>query len=335
MKKSRRLQEPLAESSSIAVLGAGRVGSSLARLWVDAGEDVAVIASRRAARAKIAADFSSARRATNSYPRAAAMGKWVVLAVVDDALPIVVSRLAASKVDWRGKVVIHTSGYHGADALAVLTRRGASVGTLHPLMAVASPEEGLRRLPGAAFAVDGDRRAVEVAGRLARAAGGWALRVPPDARPGYHAAAVLAANCSVALIDAAAEVMQRAGIPRRLALAAIAPLVRGSVDNVSRLGPSRGLTGPVSRGDAATIAGHLQVLDGDIEEVYRCLSRRMIALANKVDPRTDRRPLWKVLGPPLPEHKHRRLHHDAGDGFPARQAARTARIVVKSKKRRR
>jgi predicted short-subunit dehydrogenase-like oxidoreductase (DUF2520 family) len=130
--------------------------------------------------------------------------------------------------------------------------------------------------------------------------------VPRGARPGNHAAAVLAANCSVALIDAAAEVMQRAGIPRRLALAALAPLVRGSVDNVGRLGPSRGLTGPVVRGDAATIAGHLTVLDGDIEEVYRCLSRRMIALADKVDrKKVDRRMLWKILGPPLPDRRRR------------------------------
>lgn len=290
----------------IAILGAGRVGSSLGRLWVDAGEQVGVVASRRAARAKASAEFIGIRRSTSQYARAAQIGKIVVLAVVDDALPVVVSRLAASRVDWRGKVVLHTSGYHTADALSVLARRGAEAGTLHPLMAVASPEEGLRRLPGAAFAVDGTRRAVETAGRLARAAGGWALRVPPDARPGYHAAAVIAANCSVALIDAAAEVMQNSGIPRRLALAALAPLVRGSVDNVSRLGPSRGLTGPVARGDAATVAGHLQVLDGDVEEVYRCLSRRMIALADRVDPRTDRRSVAKVLGPALPRRKKRR-----------------------------
>jgi predicted short-subunit dehydrogenase-like oxidoreductase (DUF2520 family) len=292
-------------SKAIAVLGSGRVGSALGRLWMDAGEEVTVVASRRAARAKSAAEFMGISRSTTHYARAAQHGGWVILAVVDDALPVVVSRLAQSKIDWRGKVVLHTSGYHTADALQVLVRRGAEAGTLHPLMAVASPEEGVRRLPGAAFAVDGSRKALEVAGRLARAAGGWALRVPPDARPGYHAAAVLAANCSVALIDAAAEVMQRAGIPRRLALAAIAPLVRGSVDNVSRLGPSRGLTGPVARGDAATVQGHLQVLEGDVEEVYRCLSRRMISLANRVDPRTDRRAVAKVLGPSLPERKRR------------------------------
>ncbi len=289
----------------IAILGAGRVGSALGRLWVDGGETVAIFASRRAARARAAAEFSSVKRSTNDFALAATVGRWVVLAVVDDALPAVVARLSRSRVDWRGKVVLHTSGYHTADALAVLRQKGAQVGTLHPLMAVASPEEGLRRLPGAAFAVDGTRKALDAAGRLARAAGGWALRVPPDARASYHAGAVLAANCSVALIDAAAEVMRRAGIPRRLALAALAPLVRGSVDSVSRLGPSRGLTGPVARGDAATVAGHLRVLDGDTEEIYRCLSRRMIALANKVDPRIDRRSVARILGKARTESKRR------------------------------
>src|SRR5262249_23386929 len=135
---------------------------------------------------------------------------------------------------------------------------------------------------------------------LARGAGGWALRVKPAARPSYHAAAVLAANCLVALIDASAETMERAGIPRRLALAALNPLIRGAVDNVARLGPSRGLTGPVARGDAATIAGHLAVLDGDVEQVYRALSRRMIALADKVTPDIDRRAVERVLGPRFP-----------------------------------
>jgi predicted dinucleotide-binding enzyme len=123
----------------IAILGSGRVGSALGKLWTDAGESVVVMASRRAARAEAAARFAGVHRHLRDFPRAAAMGRWVVLAVVDDALPTVVQRLAASRVDWKGKTVLHTSGYHGADALAVLTRRGANVGTLHPLMAIASP----------------------------------------------------------------------------------------------------------------------------------------------------------------------------------------------------
>lgn len=298
--------EALTVDAPIAVLGAGRVGSSLARLWIDAGEHVAVIASRRAERARRAAGFAGADASSANYPRAAARGRWVVLAVVDDALEVVVKRLAASTVDWSGKVVLHTSGYHDATALEVLARRGADVGTLHPLMAVASPEEGLRRLPGAAFAVDGSRRAVEVAGRLARAAGGWGMRVPPEARPHYHAGAVIAANCTVALIDAAAEVMQKAGIPRRLALAALMPLVKGAVENVARLGPSRGLTGPVTRGDASTILGHLDVLDGDTEEVYRALSRRMIPLSKKVDPSIDLDEVRGILGPARKNGKQRK-----------------------------
>ena len=293
-------------NSSIAILGAGRVGSALARLWLDAGENVEIIASRRAARARAAAAFAGVPRSTGDYAKAAAGADRIILAVVDDALPLVVQRLALSKVSWRGKVVLHTSGYHGAEALSVLARSGAKTGTLHPLMAVASPEEGLRRLPGAAFAIDGAPKAVEVAGRLARAAGGWGLRISPEARHAYHASAVLAANCLVALIDAAAEVMQGAGIPRRLALAALGPLVRGSVDNVLRLGPSRGLTGPISRNDVATIKGHLEVLDGDIAEVYRALSRRMIALADKVDPRVDRREVARILGAPYPKKPRRR-----------------------------
>lgn len=316
--------------AAISILGAGRVGSALARLWTDAGENVTIIASRRAARARAAAAFGGVPRSTGDYARAAAAGDRVVLAVVDDALPLVVERLAASRVVWRGKVVLHTSGYHGAEALGILAAKGAKVGTLHPLMAVASPEEGLRRIPGAAFAVDGAPKAVEIAGRLARAAGGWALRVPPAARPSYHASAVLAANCLVALIDAAAEVMQRAGIPRRLALAALTPLTRGAVDNVARLGPSRGLTGPVARGDAATVQGHLQVLDGDVEAIYRALSRRMIALADRVDPSIDRRAVARVLGPPYPEKKRRAVTPAGARGAaratpapPARSSARS------------
>src|SRR5437870_13435041 len=95
----------------IAILGSGRVGSSLGRLWTDSGESVVIMASRRAARAKVAAAFAGVPRHTPNFPRAAALGRWVVLAVVDDALPTVVSRLAASRVDWKGKVVLHTSGY--------------------------------------------------------------------------------------------------------------------------------------------------------------------------------------------------------------------------------
>jgi predicted short-subunit dehydrogenase-like oxidoreductase (DUF2520 family) len=139
-------------------------------------------------------------------------------------------------------------------------------------------------LPGCAFGITADGAAAAWAERIAIMLGGRALRVSADNRPLWHAAAVMAGNYVVALVDAAVMLMGAAGIEERDALAAIAPLVRASGSNALSLGPVRALTGPVERGDIDTVKMHCDALSAAppvVRAFYHAAALQVLDIARR------------------------------------------------------
>ena len=101
----------------------------------------------------------------------------------------------------------------------------------------------------------------------------------------YHAAAALASNYIVAAIDAAAAVLAGVGVAQDRAAQALIPLAEGALHNIAAHGTTRGLTGPVRRGDLATVSRHLEALRDrpDLAEIYRVLARRAVEIAARLD----------------------------------------------------
>ena len=172
---------------------------------------------------------------------------WLLITVPDRA----VAEVAAAVRPVPGTVVAHVSGSLGPDALAPHPRRA----TVHPLVSLPDPTEGAAVLAGGAwFGIGGDPAAAQ----MVTALGGHAVAVPDAHRAAYHAAACVASNHLVVLLDQAARLAERAGVPLEAYLA----LVRGTVDNVAARGPRAALTGPVARSDWATVGAHRAVVDG-------------------------------------------------------------------------
>lgn len=267
-------------SAPIGIAGAGRLAQALGRLLRDAGESVVCLAGRDPARTRLAAAFAGAAPVSLAeLPRRASR---FLIAVSDQAIGEVAETLAAGRP--AAAVALHTSGAAGPEALEPLRRAGAACGTLHPLQTVSSPEQGVAGLPGAFFAVSGDPGAACWAERVVALLGGAALRVPAAARPLYHAAAVMASNYIVALIDAAEGMLAEAsGAEREAARRALAPLARAAVANALERGPAAALTGPVERGDAATVARHLDALAGSPQRawLYRAAGLQALDLARR------------------------------------------------------
>jgi predicted short-subunit dehydrogenase-like oxidoreductase (DUF2520 family) len=158
---------------------------------------------------------------------------------------------------------------------------------LHPLQTLMSPEQGVRSLSSAAFGLCGDRDAMgwgeEV---VCRATGGRGrtLRIDADRLSYYHAGAVMASNALVAAIDAAVILLGRAGVERPQALRALGPLAHASLDNTLANGPQAALTGPVVRGDAATVAAHTRALrdaDASVSALYRATTKHLLEIAKQ------------------------------------------------------
>ena len=266
----------------MGIAGAGRMAQALGRLLRERGESIAAVASRTPERAAAAAAFVGGGAKAVRYAELPRHARRILIAVPDEAISEVALLLAGAETH-RG-AALHTSGARGPEALAPLAAAGVSCGALHPLQTVANPEEGVRALPGVAFAIDGEGEAAAWAGQIVSLLGGFPLRIPAEARPLYHAAAVLASNYVVALMAAAVILMEEAGVEKSLALRALAPLARTSVGNAAGLGPVAALTGPVARGDAATVRAHLAALarsPGPVLDMYRAAGLVTLDLARR------------------------------------------------------
>jgi predicted short-subunit dehydrogenase-like oxidoreductase (DUF2520 family) len=168
----------------------------------------------------------------------------------------------------REAAVIHLAGSLGLDVLDPHPR----VGSVHPLVALPSPELGAARLAGGAwFAVAGD----PITRAVVDALGGRAFEVADEARVLYHAAACIASNHTVALLGQVERLAQAVGVP----FDAYLELAQGSLDNAARLGPRRAITGPAARGDAATLARHLAALPDDERAAYALMADECRRLA--------------------------------------------------------
>lgn len=257
----------------IGVLGAGRVGSTLAAALARAGHEIV---------AAVAVSTESVRRAERMLPgvpllppdEVVAAAELVLLAVPDDALRPLVAGLAETGA-WRpGQLVAHTSGAQGIGVLDPAAARGALPLALHPVMTFTGRGEDLDRLDGATFGVTADEALRPVAESLVVEMGGEPVWVPETARPLYHAALTIGSNHLVTIVNDALSLLERAGVETASRL--LAPLSSAALDNVLRLRDAA-LTGPVSRGDVATVNGHLRTLRDAAPEVlpsYREVARR-------------------------------------------------------------
>ena len=153
-------------------------------------------------------------------------------------------------------------------------------------------------MPGSYFGITASGEALEWALEICGALEGHPLVIPPERRPLYHAAAVMASNYIVAMIDAAAMLMEQAGVPADQALLALAPLIEASVRNSLNSGPVQALTGPIERGDEQTVALHLSALvdaPESVRHLYRSAGLHAANIARRKSPGADRDKIETLL----------------------------------------
>jgi predicted short-subunit dehydrogenase-like oxidoreductase (DUF2520 family) len=234
------------------VVGRGRVGRALASSLGAGALPPTVVGGRQAA-----AEPETVVRGL----REAGPACVLLLAVRDDALGGLASRFAAARPPIPpGTAVLHFSGALGVEVLAPLSDAGLPVGSCHPLQTFTGSPADPGRFEGATFAVEGEGEGRWAAERLALALGGRPVPVPPGARGLYHLAASLGANGLTGLVAASRDALVAAGFDPGEALEALGPLLRSALEEALRLGPEAALTGPVARGDEATIERHRRAL---------------------------------------------------------------------------
>lgn len=262
----------------VGIIGPGRAGVGLALALAAAGYDVRLHGRRRKRVPKPLILTVGPEEAPPAWMPEAGV---LVLAVSDDAIRPLAEALARTGAVRADHVVLHLSGVQGQEALGPLVGSRAALGSLHPLQTISDPERAAERLRGAWAAVEGMPGAVRAAEELARAVGLRPFRLPSHAKPIYHAGAVFAANYFVVVEAVAQRLLRHAGLSDAEAWQALRPLVEGTLENMRHDAPPAALTGPVLRGDEATIRRHLDALTEDDALLYRALGRAALELAQK------------------------------------------------------
>lgn len=241
---------------TVHIIGPGCAGMAFATALADAGWKVPRLFGRED-------DVTTAAEATD----------LVLIATPDAAIADVAANVAPA----HDAVIAHLSGACMLGALAPHEHRLS----IHPLVAIPAGPTGAARLRDSPMALAASsERAQAIGSEIVGALGGTALHVADDRRVAYHAAAAMASNHLVALLGQVERVAATAGVP----LDAYLALVRATVDNVAELGPAAALTGPVARGDWATVAAHISAIDVGEHPAYIALAAQARRL---VDPEFD------------------------------------------------
>ncbi len=246
--------------ANIVIIGAGRLGTSLGRALAAKGHAIKAVTCRRAASARESRKIIGQGVSTTDNSAAARRGAIIFLCLPDEDIPKAAAVLSRSRIEWSRKIVFHTSGLLPAAVLKPLQNRGAATASFHPVQSFARKETSPSQFQGVYFGLEGDGKACRLGRAIARQLGGRAFLLSAEAKPAYHAACSVASNFLVVLLDAAAQLLGQAGIEKNKASRLLFPLVEGTLQNVKIFDTHASLTGPVARGDRASVEAHLEAL---------------------------------------------------------------------------
>ncbi|MBV8206276.1 MAG: DUF2520 domain-containing protein [Acidobacteria bacterium] len=276
---------------SIALAGAGSLATALGPALVGAGYRVMnVVVRDRPASLRKGRFLARRLGAQLCVLGESVTAELLWICVRDDGIASVADALAAS--GSTANYAFHSSGALLSEALSPLRAAGVRVASVHPLMTFAGSSR--RDFRDVWFGVEGDDAAVRLARQIIGDLKARMLRINPDRKALYHAWAVFASPLLVAELAAGEEIARSAGLRARAAREAILPLVDQTIANYRRHGAASAFTGPLQRGDVATVARHLEALRSmpDAQGLYVALAR--IALRRL--PVKQRAKLSRLLG---------------------------------------
>lgn len=267
------------DKSGISIIGAGRLGTTLAIALAASGYSIQSLVARRVQNARKAARLLDAKVQVLAAKQLRSLidADLFLISVPDDQIAGVACKLSEIDADQK-RTALHTSGALSSDVLAPLREKGWHTGSIHPLISVSAGHDA--SLSGAFWGVEGDRTALRLGKEIVRDLGGKSFSIRAKDKPLYHAAAVMVAGNVVALFDVALEMLGQCGLDRKTARAVLLPLIASSVRNLEIKTPEDALTGTFSRGDLATVKRHLAAIKSpEVRRLYRILGNRSLDLA--------------------------------------------------------
>lgn len=279
------------QRTTVAIIGAGRLGTALALALNESGYRIKALVARHTRHAQRAAALlpnSQAFALNLNQLDALPATELLFITTPDDQISATAARLVRKlptlHTSRQMRLAFHASGALASDALHVLRDRGFAVGSMHPLASISEPQTGAESLRRAFYCIEGDRQAVKAARRIVRALGAHSFSINTRDKSLYHAAAVISSGHAVALFDLACALLTRCGLKKTAARDVLLPLLQSTLNNLSTQTNARALTGTFARADLSTVRSHISALqkthgEEDALAIYALLGRRSLKLA--------------------------------------------------------
>ena len=263
----------MAKPLSVTIVGPGALGTALAKSLHAASikvEEVVYRSAESEKRAKALAKSIEAR--PTQFEDADFIGSVIWICVGDSVIAKTALKMAKRR-SWQRTTVLHSSGALSSDELAPLSRQGAKVASVHPMMTfVRSAQPSMK---GVAFALEGDSSATATARKLVKALGGYAFQLAKKDKPLYHALGAFASPLIIAQMAAAERIGRELGLKPQQTRKIVGPILQQTIRNYLEYGPAAAFSGPIVRGDASTVAKNLTALKRvrGGAEIYRALAK--------------------------------------------------------------
>lgn len=268
----------------IGFIGAGKVGFTLGKYFVEHGTEVTGYYSAHERSAKEAAEFTHTRYYAQLEDITDASDA-LFLTCPDGAIESVWNSL--KRYNLKGKCICHCSGALSSAVFSDSDRSGVFGYSIHPLFAVNSKKYSYREISKAYFTIEGNEKYIDYWTQLFEGFGNPVKIITADNKVIYHSAAVFVSNLVCGLFNEGVELMKKCGFDEASAKAAISPIFLNNAKTLAENGAVNALTGPLERGDAETISKHLKALPKTDAEIYRVVSRALTDVAKRKNPDRD------------------------------------------------
>ncbi len=266
----------------IGVIGAGKVGVSIAYIMLQKGLHVITMSDKDSHALEIARQYLIDKGdvifiSDNTY--VVDKSDMVIIATQDRIINEVAQELDRKIYSFKGKYIVHTSGAHSSKILKPLDSKGARLGVMHPLQTFPDIDSAIMVLPDTYIFIQGDAQCLPALRYVAERIGKKAIEIKENHLVLYHLSAVMVCNLFCALLYAGEDIAKEIGI----GLEPYFPIIRATLKNIEQKGPLKSLTGPIVRGDINTIESHLDSLKdkGMLKDVYSILSRVALKMAQE------------------------------------------------------
>lgn len=276
----------------IGFIGAGKVGCSMGKYLVEHDISVAGYSSQTKESVDTAATFTKTK-AFKSMEDLVSACDLIFITTPDGCISQVWDQIA--KYSEQRKIVCHFSGSLSSAVFSNREEHDICACSLHPMYAFSDKFTSYQKLNQVIFTAEGDLEALETVCSLFDKTGNRVCVIPSEQKQLYHAAASVVSNMMIGLYDMGIRMLTRCGFVEDKARQLVFPLVAGNIQSVLDTSPEQALTGPIERGDASTVAGHLAVLTDAERVVYVNLGRVLVDIAKKKNPQRDYTEIETIL----------------------------------------